>query len=62
MARMSAGSSSAERGATRGRKGLSAERVARAPLELIDEEGVGAASMRAIASRLGVEGTSTSCG
>jgi len=32
--------------------------VARAALELIDQEGVGAASMRAIASRLGVEAMS----
>ena len=55
---MSPGSSSAQRGATRGRKGLSAELVARTALELIDEEGVGAASMRAIASRLGVEAMS----
>lgn len=42
----------------RGRKGLSPERIARAALELIDEEGVGAASMRSIASRLGVEAMS----
>jgi AcrR family transcriptional regulator len=57
MARMSPGSSSAGSAARR-RKGLSAELVARTALELIDEEGVGAASMRAIASRLGVEAMS----
>lgn len=44
-------------GSGRGR-GLSRELVARTTLELIDEEGVGAASMRAIASRLGVEAMS----
>lgn len=39
-------------------KGLSAELVTRTTLALIDEQGVGAASMRAIASRLGVEAMS----
>lgn len=39
-------------------KGLSADLIARATLSLIDEEGVGAASMRAIAARLGVEAMS----
>ncbi|MSZ77645.1 MAG: TetR family transcriptional regulator, partial [Actinobacteria bacterium] len=39
-------------------KGLSADLIARATLTLIDEEGVGAASMRSIASRLGVEAMS----
>ena len=39
-------------------KGLSPDLIARATLSLIDEEGVGAASMRAIASRLGVEAMS----
>jgi AcrR family transcriptional regulator len=64
MTRMgaSAGSGStrtgAERTTRRGSKGLSPERIARAALQLIDEEGVGAASMRSIASRLGVEAMS----
>lgn len=39
-------------------RGLSAERIAQTALELIDERGVGAASMRAIAGRLGVEAMS----
>ncbi len=39
-------------------RGLSADLIARTTLELIDEQGVGAASMRAIASRLGVEAMS----
>ncbi|GAA1743183.1 TetR/AcrR family transcriptional regulator [Aeromicrobium alkaliterrae] len=39
-------------------KGLTPELVARTALELIDDEGVGAASMRAIAARLGVEAMS----
>lgn len=39
-------------------KGLSAQLVARTTLALIDEQGVGAASMRAIAARLGVEAMS----
>lgn len=39
-------------------KGLSADLVARTTLALIDEEGVGAATMRAIAARLGVEAMS----
>ena len=40
------------------RGGLSREIVAAATLELIDDQGVGAASMRAIAKRLGVEAQS----
>ena len=45
--------------AGRGRgRGLSREVIARATLELIDAEGVGAASMRAIGTRLGVEAMS----
>ena len=45
---------------TPGRRGpkLSRELIARTTLGLIDEQGVGAASMRAIASRLGVEAMS----
>lgn len=39
-------------------KGLSRERIAGAALAVIDERGVGAASMRAIATRLGVEAMS----
>jgi TetR/AcrR family tetracycline transcriptional repressor len=39
-------------------RGLSAERIARTALDLIDERGIGAASMRAIAGRLGVEAMS----
>lgn len=39
-------------------RGLSAKLIARTTLELIDEQGVGAASMRAIAGRLGVEAMS----
>jgi TetR/AcrR family transcriptional regulator, tetracycline repressor protein len=39
-------------------RGLSTERIARMALELIDEQGIGAASMRAIAARLGVEAMS----
>lgn len=39
-------------------RGLSREVIARAALELIDEEGVGAASMRSIGKRLGVQGMS----
>ena len=51
---MSNGSSEPAR---RGR-GLSRARIARTTLELIDEHGVGAASMRAIGGRLGVEAMS----
>lgn len=43
---------------TRRGRGLSRERIARVALELIDEQGVGAASMRVIAGRLGVEAMS----
>jgi AcrR family transcriptional regulator len=43
--------------ARRGR-GLSRARIARAALELIDQQGVGRASMRAIAGRLGAEAMS----
>lgn len=39
-------------------RGLSAERIAQTTLDLIDDQGVGAASMRAIAARLGVEAMS----
>ena len=39
-------------------KGLSADLITRTALELIDAEGVGAATMRAIAGRLGVEAMS----
>lgn len=39
-------------------KGLSPDLIARTTLQLIDDEGVGAATMRAIASRLGVEAMS----
>jgi TetR/AcrR family transcriptional regulator, tetracycline repressor protein len=45
------------RRAPRGR-GLSTDRIAQSALELIDEQGIGAASMRAIAARLGVEAMS----
>jgi len=48
---------SAARTRTRGR-GLSKGRIARETLELIDEQGVGVASMRTIAGRLGVEAMS----
>lgn len=44
--------------ARRRRRGLTRTTIARAALALIDEEGVGAASMRAIAARLGVEAMS----
>ncbi len=49
---------SATRPRTRGRRGLSKAGIAQATLVLIDEQGVGAASMRAIAARLGVEAMS----
>ncbi|MBC7594301.1 MAG: TetR/AcrR family transcriptional regulator C-terminal domain-containing protein [Kineosporiaceae bacterium] len=39
-------------------RGLSTELIAQTTLDLIDEDGVGAASMRAIAGRLGVEAMS----
>ncbi|HEX2905154.1 MAG TPA: TetR/AcrR family transcriptional regulator C-terminal domain-containing protein [Jatrophihabitans sp.] len=54
------GSTEQTRSAASGRRGrgLSAERIARAALELMDESGVGAASMRAIGARLGVEAMS----
>jgi TetR/AcrR family transcriptional regulator, tetracycline repressor protein len=45
------------RGAARGR-GLSGERIVDTTLALIDEQGLGAASMRAVASRLGVRAMS----
>lgn len=45
-------------GSSTKRGGLSREIVAAATLELIDDEGVGSASMRAIAKRLGVEAQS----
>lgn len=43
---------------TRRGRGLSVGRIAAAALALMDEEGVGAASMRAIGARLGVEAMS----
>lgn len=39
-------------------RGLTRDRIARAALDLIDEEGVGSASMRNIAARLGVQAMS----
>ena len=45
------------RGARPGR-GLSLDRIVSATLELVDEQGIGAASMRAVASRLGVRSMS----
>src|SRR5918911_4770658 len=39
-------------------RGLSLDRIVTATLELVDEQGVGAASMRAVAARLGVEAMS----
>ncbi len=47
-------------GGRRGRpgRGLSAERIVTATLELMDEQGIGAASMRAVAARLGVRSMS----
>jgi AcrR family transcriptional regulator len=39
-------------------RGLSLERIVTATLELVDEQGIGAASMRAVASRLGVRSMS----
>lgn len=44
-------------GGRRGR-GLSAERIARTALAIIDEQGIGEVSMRAIATRLGVKAMS----
>jgi TetR/AcrR family tetracycline transcriptional repressor len=46
-----------ERRSTRGRK-LSLDRIVTATLELIDEQGLGAASMRNVGSRLGVRAMS----
>ena len=43
---------------TRPGRGLSLERIVTATLELVDEQGIGAASMRAVASRLGVRSMS----
>lgn len=56
----SASAASAAENAGRARRvaGLSRPRIARTALTLIDEEGVGAASMRTIASRLGVKAMS----
>ena len=45
------------RGSRPGR-GLSLDRIVTATLELVDEQGIGAASMRAVASRLGVRSMS----
>ena len=39
-------------------RGLSLDRIVTATLELVDEQGIGAASMRAVASRLGVRSMS----
>jgi AcrR family transcriptional regulator len=39
-------------------RGLSLDRIVTAALELVDEQGIGAASMRAVASRLGVRSMS----
>ena len=48
-----------ERGrGTRPGRGLSLDRIVTATLELVDEQGIGAASMRAVASRLGVRSMS----
>jgi TetR/AcrR family transcriptional regulator, tetracycline repressor protein len=52
---------SAEGGDGRGGRpgrGLSVDRIVAATLELVDEQGIGAASMRAVASRLGVRSMS----
>jgi TetR/AcrR family tetracycline transcriptional repressor len=45
------------RGSRPGR-GLSLDRIVTATLELVDEQGIGAASMRAVSSRLGVRSMS----
>ena len=39
-------------------RGLSLDRIVSATLELVDEQGIGAASMRAVSSRLGVRSMS----
>jgi AcrR family transcriptional regulator len=39
-------------------RGLSLDRIVAATLELVDEQGIGAASMRAVSSRLGVRSMS----
>jgi TetR/AcrR family transcriptional regulator, tetracycline repressor protein len=46
------------RGESRRRVGLSEERIVDSTLGLIDEQGIGAASMRSVASRLGVRAMS----
>ena len=43
---------------TRPGRGLSLDRIVTATLELVDEQGIGAATMRAVASRLGVRSMS----
>jgi AcrR family transcriptional regulator len=43
---------------TRPGRGLSLDRIVTATLELVDEQGIGAASMRAVAARLGVRSMS----
>jgi TetR/AcrR family tetracycline transcriptional repressor len=43
---------------TRPGRGLSLERIVTATLELVDEQGIGAASMRAVSARLGVRSMS----
>ena len=49
-----------DRGNHRGRpgRGLSLDRIVTATLELVDEEGIGAATMRAVSARLGVRSMS----
>ena len=39
-------------------RGLSLDRIVTAALELVDEQGIGAATMRAVSSRLGVRSMS----
>ena len=58
MAHMSGEVAGAESTPRRRGRGLSAELIAQTTLALIDEHGVGAASMRTIAGRLGVEAMS----
>ncbi|WP_158607564.1 TetR/AcrR family transcriptional regulator [Flexivirga caeni] len=57
MAQRDAEDSRSPRGGRRG-PGLSRDRIARAALEVIDARGLGAASMRAVGNRLGVEAMS----
>jgi AcrR family transcriptional regulator len=48
-----------DQGGRRGRpgRGLSVDRIVTATLELVDEQGIGAATMRAVSERLGVRST-----